>query len=269
MVRERRAGLKTPAARRSRARFDTCRAPGPGAAGGRTKSGGMQRVPIVDLQPLHAGTAAGIAQVAREIGAAARDIGFFAVTNHGVPEAAIDDLFAAAHAFFALPEAVKLETPIEASPHYLGYARMAFEKLDPNRPGDAKESFNMGRERLPDDPELRAGAQFAGSNQWPRLPGFRATLTAYFERLSVLGAAIHRAIAVDLGLDADYFASSFDRIRASSTVANMAPDRTPTTAASRCSRKMTTAASRCGGATANGSRSIRCRERSSATSAMR
>jgi len=55
--------------------------------------------------------------------------------------------------FFALPDDVKGEIPIERSPHYLGYARMALEKLDPNRPGDAKESFNMGREH----------------NQWPRL----------------------------------------------------------------------------------------------------
>lgn len=85
----------------------------------------MSSVPIVDL-------AAGSAAVAREIGAAARDIGFFAVSNHGVARYLIDELFAATQAFFALPVAVKAETPIEASPQYLGYARMALEKLDPD-----------------------------------------------------------------------------------------------------------------------------------------
>jgi isopenicillin N synthase-like dioxygenase len=171
----------------------------------------MERVPIVDLEPLRDGTPAGLARVASEIGAAARDIGFFAVVNHGVPDAAVAELFDAARAFFALPVAVKCETPIEASPHYLGYARLELEKLDPSRPGDAKESFNMGRERAADDPELLAGKPFIGANQWPRLPGFRETLVAYFERLAGVGAQLHRAIATDLGLEADYFAARYDR----------------------------------------------------------
>lgn len=171
----------------------------------------MQRVPVIDLHPLHGGTSEGLASVAAQVGAAARDIGFFAVTNHGVPERAIAEMFAAAKAFFALPDTVKCEIPIERSPHYLGYARMALEKLDPNRPGDAKESFNMGRERAPGDPEVLAGTQFAGANQWPRLAGFRETLLAYFDRLLVVGALVHRAIAVDLGEDAGYFAPAYDR----------------------------------------------------------
>ena len=172
----------------------------------------MERVPVIDLQPLRDGTSAGLAEVARQIGAAARDIGFFAVSNHGVPDAVVADLFAAAHAFFALPDAVKAETPIERSPHYLGYARMALEKLDPKRPGDAKESFNMGRERPAGDPELLAGTQFVGANQWPRLPaGFRPALLSYFACLAALGALLNRAVAVDLGMDPDFFAGAYDR----------------------------------------------------------
>ena len=77
--------------------------------------------------------------------------------------------------------------------------------------GDVKESFNMGRERPANDPDLVAGTPFVGLNQWPQLPGFRDTLIAYFERLSVVAAQLHRAIAVDLGLDADYFAPRYDR----------------------------------------------------------
>ena len=50
----------------------------------------MDRVPMIDLQPLRDGTPDGLAHVAAQIGAAARDIGFFAVRNHGIPRAAID-----------------------------------------------------------------------------------------------------------------------------------------------------------------------------------
>ncbi len=171
---------------------------------------GMQRVPIVDLEPLRDGSAAGLARVAGQIGAAARDIGFFAVSNHGVDQSAIAALFGAAQTFFALPDAAKNAIPIERSPHYLGYARMALEKLDPSRPGDAKESFNMGRERAADDTQVLAGMPFVGRNQWPELAGFRETLVGYFDRLLAVAARLHRAIAVDLGLPPDYFATSYD-----------------------------------------------------------
>lgn len=171
----------------------------------------MQRVPVIDLEPLSAGSDAGLARVAAQIGAAAREIGFFAVCNHGVPQATIDDLFAAAQRFFALPDNVKGEVPIERSPNYVGYARMALEKLDPARPGDAKESFNIGRERAADDPDVLAGTQFVGTNQWPRLPNFREPLLRYFDSLLEAAARIHRAIAVDLGVDPGYFAATYER----------------------------------------------------------
>jgi len=149
--------------------------------------------------------------VASEVGAAARDIGFFAVANHGVPAAIVDAMYAAARAFFALPVDVKDELAIERSPQYLGYARTELERLDPARPGDAKESFNMGRERAADDPDVLAGTPFVGPNQWPRMPGFRAPMLRYFEALASVGLDIHRAIATDLGLPADYFDGAYDR----------------------------------------------------------
>ncbi len=171
----------------------------------------MVTIPMIDVAPLRAGTHDGLLETAAAIGAAARDIGFFGIVNHGVPAGVVAELFSAAHAFFALPAEVKAESAIERSPHYLGYARPALERLDPARPGDAKESFNMGRERAADDPDLVAGKPFVGANQWPRLPGFRPALVAYFDRLAELGALVHRAVAVDLELEPNYFASRYDR----------------------------------------------------------
>jgi isopenicillin N synthase-like dioxygenase len=171
----------------------------------------MEHVPVIDIGPLHDGSATGLAAVARAIGAAARDVGFFAVANHGVPDALVAEMFAAARTFFAQPQAWKDELAIERSATYVGYARLELEKLDPARPGDAKESFNLGRERAPDDPEVVAGKPFAGTNQWPDLPGFRATMLRYFDALTRTGRAVHRAIAVDLGLPPDAFAPFYDR----------------------------------------------------------
>ena len=170
----------------------------------------MDEVPVIDITDALAGPL-GLARVASQVGAAAREIGFFSISGHGVPETLVREMFLAARAFFALPTKTKGELGIEKSPHYLGYARMAFEKLDPSRPGDAKESFNMSRERAPDDPDLVARAPFVGRNQWPQDPGFRATMLRYFDALLSVGLTVHRAIATDLGLPSDYFAPAYDR----------------------------------------------------------
>jgi isopenicillin N synthase-like dioxygenase len=100
---------------------------------------------------------------------------------------------------------------MERSPHYLGFAKMGAERLDPQRPGDAKESFNMGREIAPDDPDFVAGKPFVGLNAWPDVPGFRAALLAYYTALQALGVTLHRAIALDLGIDPNFFSGMFER----------------------------------------------------------
>jgi isopenicillin N synthase-like dioxygenase len=167
------------------------------------------RIPVIDVADLFASPAA-LRALARRIGAAARDVGFFSIVNHGVPERLVADVFAATRAFFALPREVKESVSLERSPHYRGYARIGFEKLDPGRPGDVKESFNVGREFAPDDPGVLAGKPFHGCNQWPDLPGFRTTLLTYYDVLLDLVIALHRAVALDLGADEHTFAPDFD-----------------------------------------------------------
>jgi isopenicillin N synthase-like dioxygenase len=141
----------------------------------------MTDVPIVDL---------GLddSRVAAEIGRACRNIGFFYVAHHGVPDAALARLLDASAAFFALPEAEKNEVSIKTSRHNRGYVALGGEALDPSRPGDAKDVFNMGRELAPDDPDLLAGKPFHGSSLWPARPeGFREALIAYFDAMLALG----------------------------------------------------------------------------------
>ena len=65
-------------------------------------------VPVIDLAPARAGGSAGRRAVAAAIDAACREIGFFAIRGHGVPDAVVDALRGKAHAFFARPLAEKL-----------------------------------------------------------------------------------------------------------------------------------------------------------------
>jgi isopenicillin N synthase-like dioxygenase len=172
---------------------------------------GLPEIPILDVSSVAGDDPAGLDRLAREIGAACRDIGFFYVTNHGIPPALIDRTFAMARAFFALPLEAKMAVAMANSPHNRGYMPFEGETLDPDRPGDLKETFNLGLELAADDPEVMAGMPFRGLNQWPELPGFRDSMLAYFDAVWTLGRQLHRAICRDLGLNEWFFDDKLDR----------------------------------------------------------
>ena len=168
------------------------------------------QVPIVDLGGFDADRTA-FQRATREIGAAAREVGFFYVVNHGVAPALIDAAFDRAKAFFALPLAAKRALAIETIGGNRGYSGLKHEALDPKAGADLKEAFNVGLELAPDDPDILAGAMFRKLNAWPELPGFRAATLAYFAAGSKLALALHEAFAADLGLARGFFADKFTK----------------------------------------------------------
>jgi isopenicillin N synthase-like dioxygenase len=152
-------------------------------------------VPVLDIGALRANDPAAVRALAREIGVAARETGFFSVVNHGIPADLIAEVFAQSAAFFAQPLDLKAAVGIESSPEFRGYARIGYEQFDEAHPPDAKESFDIGPDR----------------NLWPAgLPGFQVTLERYYAALLALTVAIHRPIALDLGVDEHFFAPAFE-----------------------------------------------------------
>ncbi|BBC73816.1 2OG-Fe(II) oxygenase [Altererythrobacter sp. B11] len=167
-------------------------------------------LPIIDFAPARSGDKEGLRLVAGQIGAAAREIGFFYLRDHGVAEELVDETYAAAAAFFALPSSAKEALSIARVGNNRGYAGFGTESLDPATLADAKEAFNLGREPEPD--ELHREVQDSvGGNQWPELAGFQQTTSAYYRAMRQLGEDLHRAFAVDLGLAPDYFQPMIDR----------------------------------------------------------
>jgi isopenicillin N synthase-like dioxygenase len=168
----------------------------------------MSGIPVIDLSGL--GTTEADRRLAREIGEAARGIGFFTIVNHGVEAGLIDAMFAAGRGFFARSVAEKASLSIKRSPHNRGYVGLSEEALDPTKGADVKEAFNIGLEMPADHPEVLAGRPFRGVNLWPADAAFRQTALAYFDAVWKLGVALHRPVALDLGLPADWFAGSLD-----------------------------------------------------------
>lgn len=166
-------------------------------------------LPVLDISPLASPDLAARRAAAAALGAACRGPGFFLAVNHGVTTT--EALFDAARAFFALPEAAKQALSIRRSPHNRGYVALEEEQLDPSKPADRKEAFNIGLDLPPDHSEVLAGAPFRGVNLWPELPGFRAAVLAHFDACHRLGVLLHRGFALDLGLPEAFFDDKLDR----------------------------------------------------------
>jgi isopenicillin N synthase-like dioxygenase len=171
----------------------------------------MSAIPVIDIAPLVDGSPAQARAVARDLGNACRDVGFFYIANHGVPPALMMRVFETSAAFFAGPASIREAVSFSGPGDNRGYIRLGGETLDPGKPADVKEAFNIGLELPPDDPEMLARAPFRAANLWPHMPGFRDTMLDYFNRVWRLGRDLHRGFALDLGLEPDYFETRLDR----------------------------------------------------------
>jgi len=136
------------------------------------------------------------------LGASLARHGFAVIADHGLEQRRIDAAIDDARAFFALPEATKQRSLIESGNGQRGYTPFGVETAKGAVHADLKEFWHVGRE-LPEDHPLRA---FMPPNVWPDEPaGFREHALWLFHALEALGEKAMRAIALYLGLSADYF----------------------------------------------------------------
>ncbi len=168
------------------------------------------QIPLIDVAASLGGDLSARRAVAEQIGAAARDLGFFYVTNHGVDEALIREQLAFTRRFFAMPASKKDAIGLEFSTCTRGYERLGAQVLDEASPPDLKESFLMSRDLPPSHPYVSGGVPNYGPNQWPVLEGFREQMEAYYQALAGLELAMMRALALSLALPEDYFDAMYD-----------------------------------------------------------
>ena len=169
------------------------------------------RVPLVDLTD--AEDPAGRVEVVETIRRACEDSGFLVVTGHGVDQACIDGIDAAARAFFALPLEEKMRYA-RTDGVYRGYTPAEGSALAASRdvetPPDLCELYTVNRF---DDPDVaaRAGLRpgreaFFAPNVWPERPeGFKEAFEAYYAAMEDLAVRLMRLMASALDLDEHWF----------------------------------------------------------------
>jgi isopenicillin N synthase-like dioxygenase len=168
-------------------------------------------IPVIDISALVTGDVAGTDRIVQDIGAACRGVGFFYIIGHRISEVLLENVFAASADFFAQPLSEKQKVLYSSQSGNRGYVPMKGEALDPSKPSDLKEAFNIGFDVTPNDAEVLAGVRFRTPNLWPEQQGFRDTMLDYYTAVLRVGQVLHKAFAIDLKLQSTFFDDKLDR----------------------------------------------------------
>ncbi|CCD11778.1 unnamed protein product [Trypanosoma congolense IL3000] len=161
-------------------------------------------VPIIDVGPLFQ-RKEGVMQVARQIDHACRTWGFFYVVGHPIPREQLERVMETAKRFFSLPLEEKLTVDIRKSKHHRGYGCLNAENLDPTKPFDSKETFNMGFHLPEDHPDVVAGRPLRGPNNHPtQVEGWVELMEGHYRDMQAFALVILRALALAIGLEENF-----------------------------------------------------------------
>jgi isopenicillin N synthase-like dioxygenase len=143
----------------------------------------------------------------KDLGNSFARYGFAVICDHGLDQGRIDAAIGDTKAFFALPEAAKLEYKLPVSGQR-GYTPFGVETAKGEVHYDLKEFWHVGR-------DLPAGHRFAdhmAPNVWPDadIRGFREHVGWLFAALDTMGLKVLEALAVYLGLDRHFFDPTVD-----------------------------------------------------------
>jgi len=176
----------------------------------------LTSVPVIDVAPLSGGPA-DRRVVARAIGRACEDIGFFTIVGHGVDATLVRRMYEVSRAFFDLPVEDKQRVRRPRPEQSRGYIGLGEENLSygvGRDTTDLKEFFAIGPIDVPDEPYYHTAAAYPSfaPNVWPERPGeLRAIYTDYYRAMERLAARLMRACALALELPEDFFHDKIDR----------------------------------------------------------
>lgn len=171
-------------------------------------------LPLIDISTFQSGNWRVKRSIATQVAQACKEIGFFAVSGHGVRRTIVNNLREASHTFFAQSDQIKHKFvhPIRGTPR--GFRAFRGEALGKtsgkaDAQPDLKEFYHIGREQIPlDDPYYTSdeGKKYFIPNLWPDNPvEFKAAALAYWDSMEALAMNLAHIIAVALDLPETWF----------------------------------------------------------------
>lgn len=159
-------------------------------------------IPLVDLSTYTGGDAESKKKFVAKLGDAFHNTGFVGVVNHGVSDQLVDDFYAAAKRFFALPVNVKRKYEIKELAGQRGYTSFGTEHAKQSEVADLKEFYQLGQEVANDHPDKHLYPDNVHVDEEKEFVKLGKELYQAFEKA---GGSLLEAIAVHLDLEKDYF----------------------------------------------------------------
>ena len=168
----------------------------------------QRAIPVVDLSKFTNGTPQEREQFVKELGKAFHEVGFVGVVNHGIPKSLIDDFYAQAKDFFALPVESKRKYEVPSLAGQRGYTSFGKEHAKHTTVADLKEFFQIGQEVADgdDDEDL-----YPDNVHIEEKPIFTATGIQLYRAFEKAGSSLLRAIAIHLDLGEHYFDDKIEK----------------------------------------------------------
>lgn len=138
----------------------------------------------------------------RALGKAYEDVGFVAVTNHGINHDLVTEFYHQVKAFFGMPRELKKRYEIESLAGQRGYTSFGREHAKGSDAPDLKEFWQFGQ---PGDGEPLDAAEYPDNLEVEELPDFNRTGMKLYKNFEKSGRLLLRAIALHLGLEEHYF----------------------------------------------------------------
>jgi isopenicillin N synthase-like dioxygenase len=164
-------------------------------------TGPSLNLPVLSLSKLAKGDKVALA----ELYSTCKDIGFFYLTEHGIPEETLDRILELSHQFFLTASPEEKAALARSEPdHARGYQKLG-ENITKGKE-DAHEAIDLYRSWPPPDLALeeqdKLNGILSGQNPWPKNPAqLKPTMEAYIQELLVVGESLVSSMALSLGLE--------------------------------------------------------------------
>ena len=159
-------------------------------------------IPTLNLRNFTHGTPEERQCFVDDLGAAYREIGFAAISGHGVDPDLIEGMYKEAQEFFALPTEVKVKHEHPEHNRQRGYVSFGTEHAKDSKSADLKEFWQVGQTQIPAGADLK---DYPPNAEVEECPGLAGKSDALYQGLENVGREMLKAIALHLGLEETYF----------------------------------------------------------------
>ncbi len=160
----------------------------------------MINIPVIDFYLFTNGNATEREHITQQIYQACHQIGFMYLQNHGISQDLIEEVFTHSQDFFNFPLEIKQQFAWSDEHNNQGYVGIERERLDPNKPGDLKEAFNIGKQ---EDGEIQNLSSYSLAQN--------SSILAFYQVCTELANKVLQAFALALQLPEDFFANNHNQ----------------------------------------------------------